>query len=105
MVIYVYSNKEINNNDNLSCNNICEVEVIEVNNCVEKNSIDNNNLININKATLKELLTLTGIGESKAQSIIEYRNANGEFKDINELKNVSGIGEALFDKIKDKIIV
>jgi len=105
MVIYVYSNKEVKNNDNLSCNNICDVEVIEVNNCIEKNNVKNTNLINLNKATLEELLTLTGIGESKAKSIIEYRDTNGNFKDINELKNVSGIGDALFEKIKDKISV
>lgn len=105
MVIYVYSNKEVKNNDNLSCNNICDVEVIEVNNCIEKNNVENTNLINLNKATLEDLLTLTGIGESKAKSIIEYRDTNGKFKDINELKNVSGIGDALFEKIKDKISV
>lgn len=105
MVIYVYSNKEVKNNDNLSCNNICDVEIIEVNNCIEKNNVENTNLININKASLEELLTLTGIGESKAKSIIEYRDTNGNFKDINELKNVSGIGDALFEKIKDKISV
>ena len=67
--------------------------------------VENTNLININKASLEELLTLTGIGESKAKSIIEYRDTNGNFKDINELKNVSGIGDALFEKIKDKISV
>lgn len=105
MVIYIYSNKEVKNNDSLSCNNICDVEIIEVNNCIEKNNDENTDLININKATLEELLTLTGIGESKAKSIIEYRNTNGDFKDINELKNISGIGDALFDKIKDKITV
>ena len=105
MVIYVYSNKEGKNNDNLSCNNICDVEVIEVNNCIEKNNVENTNLINLNKATLEDLLTLTGIGESKAKSIIEYRDTNGNFKDINELKNVSGIGDALFEKIKSNITI
>ena len=105
MVVYIYSNKEINSNDNLNCNNICEVDVIEVNNCIGINNVDNSNLININKATMEELLTLTGIGESKAKSIIEYRNSNGNYKNIDELKNVSGIGDALFDKIKDKITV
>ena len=64
-----------------------------------------NKKININTASLEELITLNGLGESKAKSIIEYRNSNGEFKNVEELKNVDGIGDALFDKIKDKIIV
>lgn len=108
MVIYVYSNSEIKNNNSLSCNDICNVEVIEVNNCIEKNEISNeksNSLININTATLEELQTLSGIGESKAKSIIEYRSNNGSFKTIDDLKNVSGIGDALFEKIKDNITV
>ena len=109
MVIYVYDNSEIKNNDSLSCNNICNIEVIEVNNCIENNDTNNkessNALVNINTATIEELLTLTGIGESKAKSIIEYRSTNGSFKAIEEIKNVSGIGEALFNKIKDKITI
>lgn len=104
MVVYVYSNKDIKSNDSLSCSNICEVEIIEVNNCFEGTK-ENVDLVNINKANINDLLNLTGIGESKAKSIIEYRDKNGEFKDIDELKNVSGIGEALFDKIKDKITI
>ena len=105
MVVYIYSNKEVKNNDSLSCSNICDVEVIEVNNCVEVTTNNNDKLININEASLDELLTLTGIGESKAKSIIEYRNSNGKFKNVEELKNVDGIGDALFDKIKDKITI
>ena len=110
MVIYVYSKKEIKSKDTLSCNNICNVEVIEVNNCIELDNSENDlnnsiNLVNIYTASLEELLTLSGIGESKAKSIIEYRNSNGNFNSIEDLKNVSGIGDALFEKIKDKITV
>ena len=105
MVIYVYSNKEIKNNDNLTCNNICNVEVIEVNNCIETNISKNEKLVNINKASLEELLTITGIGESKAKNIIEHRETNGDFVSIEDIKNVSGIGDALFEKIKDKITI
>ena len=52
-----------------------------------------------------ELTSLPGIGESTAQKIIDYRKQNGKFKTIEDLKNVSGIGESKFDNIKDKITV
>jgi len=48
-------------------------------------------------------MTVSGIGKSKANSIIEYRNSNGSFKSIEDIKNVSGIGESLYEKIKDFI--
>ena len=66
---------------------------------------NDNSKININKADITQLTTLTGIGESKAQSIIEYRNNNGSFKTIEDILNVSGIGDTLFAKIKDNITV
>lgn len=62
------------------------------------------NKVNINTATKEELLTLNGIGESKALAIIEYRNSN-KFNSIEDLMNVSGIGESLYNKIKDSITV
>lgn len=62
-------------------------------------------LININTAGINELTTLSGIGTSIAQRIIDYRNNNGKFKKIEDIKKVSGIGDALFNKIKDKITV
>lgn len=102
MVVYVYSDDEIKKGNNkLTCNTLCENNIIEVNNCVENTNKD---LININTATLEELLTLPGIGESKAKSIIEYREEN-KFKNIEELKNVNGIGESLFEQIKNKITI
>ncbi len=61
--------------------------------------------VNINTATLEELLTITGIGESKAKAIIEYRNEKGQFKSIEELKEVSGIGDSIYEKIKDSITI
>lgn len=61
--------------------------------------------VNINTATLKELITLNGIGESKAQAILEYRTKNGNFKTLEDLKKVSGIGEAAYEKIKDNICI
>ena len=102
MVVYVYSDNEIKKGNNkLTCNTLCENNIIEVNNCVENTNKD---LININTATLEELLTLPGIGESKAKNIIEYREEN-KFKNIEELKNVNGIGESLFEQIKNKITI
>ncbi len=65
----------------------------------------NNGKININTATSEELQTLSGIGESKAQAIIYYRNTNGPFNSIEEIVNVSGISENLFAKIKEDITV
>lgn len=64
-----------------------------------------NDTININKADEKELQELNGIGESLASSIIKYREDNGKFKNIEDLKNVPGIGESKFSNIKEKIKV
>ena len=103
MVIYVFSNKEIESGSkSSSCSTICGVNVIEVNNCVDENN--SSDKVNINNATLEELMTLTGIGESKAKNIIAYREKE-KFKTIEDIKNISGIGDALFEKIKDRIVV
>ena len=64
----------------------------------------NNTLININSCTINELLTLPGIGEVKANNIIEYRKKN-KFNTIKDIMNVSGISESLFKKIKEYIKV
>lgn len=61
--------------------------------------------ININTATQTELELLTGIGPSTASKIINYREENGKFKTIEEIKNVSGIGEAKYESIKEEITV
>lgn len=70
-----------------------------------KSETGNKSLININTATKEELTALNGIGDSKAQAIIDYRNENGYFSSIDELMNVSGIGEKTFAKNKDLITV
>lgn len=61
--------------------------------------------VNINTAGVEELTTLSGIGESKAKSIIQYREKVGAFQRIEELKNVSGIGDAMFERVKEEITV
>ena len=61
--------------------------------------------INLNTASEVELQTLTGIGPSKAAAIIQYRTENGPFKSIEDLKNISGIGEKTFEKLKEDITI
>lgn len=68
-------------------------------------SESNDGLVNINTATKEELMTLNGVGESKALLIIEYRENNGGFNAITDIMNIRGIKEGLFNKIKDKIKV
>ena len=61
--------------------------------------------VNINTATAQELQTLNGIGPSKAAAIVEYRNANGPFKSPEDIKNVRGIGNGIYQKISSEITV
>jgi competence protein ComEA len=76
-----------------------------INNGKEENTDSTNktNKISLNTATKEDLMTLPGIGESKALAIIEYKNNNGLFKNIEDIKNVTGIGDSVFDKIKNLI--
>ena len=83
-----------------------------VNNQPVINSKNNTNVnqaqdskISINTANVSTLMTLKGIGQKKAESIVEYREKNGLFKKIEDITNVSGIGNSIFDKIKDYIKV
>ena len=61
--------------------------------------------MNLNAATQAELETLTGIGPSKAIAILEYRETNGKYQQVEDLKNISGIGDKTFEKLKDSITV
>lgn len=66
-------------------------------------SSNDNGKININTATEAELVQLPGIGPVTAQKIIDYRESNGKFSNVEDIKNVSGIGDKKFEQIKDKI--
>lgn len=72
----------------------------DISNSVQATESD---VININTATLEELQKINGVGEVKAKSIMEYREKNGGFNSIEEIKNIDGIGEKTFEKMKDKI--
>lgn len=61
--------------------------------------------VNINTANEEKLKTLPGVGESMAKKIVEYRNKNGKFSSIEDIKNVTGIGESKYDSIKDYITI
>lgn len=94
--------------------NIPDVNTVDTSNYITENigeniiiedTKTNKNLVNINTATQTELETLTGIGPSTALKIIKYREENGKFKTIEDIKNVSGIGDSKFESIKDEICV
>lgn len=70
-----------------------------------ENNDSNYSKVNINTANLTELMTIRGIGEAKAKSIVEYRETHGTFKSIDELKNITGIKDGVLDKIRDSITV
>ncbi len=119
MVIYVFTKQELQ--EKKSANEVvceipkCECETVTIEECPKVNTNvninDNTNksdnttddLISINTGSIEELTKLEGIGESKAQAIIDYRTNNGPFKTLEELMNVSGIGEKAFEKIKNNI--
>lgn len=72
---------------------------------IVENDIKDENKININTATQTELEVLNGIGPSTALKIINYRNENGKFKKIEDIKEVPGIGESKFEGIKENICI
>ncbi len=87
----------------ISNNQIIDEAILKNNQEIE--SSDDTNKISINKATLEELISLPGIGEKTALKIIEYRETYGPFWNIEDLKNVKGIGDKKFEKLKDYISI
>lgn len=72
---------------------------------IEKLQLSGKGKVNINRASKEELMTLPGIGESKAESIISYRKEKGSFKNTKDIMQIAGIKESLYEKIKDLIQV
>lgn len=72
---------------------------------IEENNSEKNTKININTADLNKLCELPGVGESLANKIINYRQTNGKFKNIEDLKNVNGIGDKKYDNLKEYICI
>ncbi len=70
---------------------------------IQRQGSESSKLININTASSEELQSLTGVGPSTAEKIIQYRQTSGPFEKIQDIKNVSGIGEKTFQKFMDKI--
>ena len=118
MVIIIYTNEEIQEMTEGSTSikvvdKECICPKIENNACIDNNNKYTNisseinqstsNKISLNNASKEELMTLNGIGESKANAIIEYRNNNGLFKQIEDITNVKGIGNSVYEKIKDRL--
>ena len=116
MVIIIYSRQEVENwvatkqqEEYLQKKCLLEEEgQVENNACIEE-KIDPEEkqpsaMVNINTATKEELMTLSGIGETKAEAIISYREKT-PFQKIEDLKNVSGIGDSTFEEIKSNITV
>ena len=111
MVIIVYSSYQVENfkkvkekEQQIQDGCINGVNEVENDACIEEKSEEKEStLVSINTATLEELMTLEGIGEAKAKSIIAYREEHGPYQAIEDLLNVSGIGESLLSKIKENI--
>lgn len=114
MVIFIYKKsvyKKVNKVDTG-----CKSNGYDISKCVEKKEsiIESSNknitsnetkLININTASINELTTLSGIGKSKAEAIITYRQNNGLFKSIEDIMKVSGIGKSTYEKFKANITI
>lgn len=112
MVIIIYTKDEVQNSNLVNTvikvvEKECVCPNIENDSCINDKITDTitngSGKVNINTASMGELSKLDGIGESKAQAIIKYREENGNFKTIEDITNVSGIGSSVYEKIKDNI--
>lgn len=104
MVIIVYNKNEVTSNSGSIKNVTNDASIVTTTISSKSSKSESNVVVNINTASLEELQTIPGIGEGKAKKIIEYRNDN-KFNTIEDIKNVSGIGDSLFEQIKNHITV
>ena len=108
MVIIIYTKDEVKNSNVVDTvvkvvEQECICPNIQNDGCINNqitDTIGENKLININTATLDELKSIPGIGEAKAQAIINYRKSKGKFEKIEDIQNVEGIGSKLYETIK-----
>lgn len=119
MVIIVYSKEEIEKMKNgessivvvegeCKCPNLTNDGCLKEENVItnqKPNTNSSTGKININTASIEELMTLNGIGKAKANDIINYRKEHGLFQSVEEIKNVKGIGDTTYEKLQDKIVV
>jgi competence protein ComEA len=95
--IYIPTKKEVED--------LTPIDYDESDSAVSENDAKQSDKVNINTADMEQLMTLTGIGEAKAKSIITYREDHNGFKSIEEIKNINGIKDSVFQKISDVITV
>lgn len=96
----IYVDKDLNNNNDSDDEQYTEGYISE------DGSANFEGKVNINTATAEEISeNLDGIGDTIAQRIVEYREQNGNFSNIEDIKNVSGIGDSKYEKIKDSICI
>ena len=100
----VEEEKSLGNQNNNNVNTVVK-HTNNGNNLNNNVSITKNNKININTANISELKQITGIGESTANKIIDYRENVGKFKKIEDIKEVKGIGDSKFESLKNKITI
>lgn len=116
MVVVIYTKEEIEEMRKGSTavkyiEKECVCPKIQNDSCLDKVIYNSDGIIidkgkvSLNSATLKQLTSLPGIGESKALKIIEYRDLNNGFSSIEEIMKVSGIGPSLYEKIKDYLVL
>jgi len=96
---------ELQKQNNLLREQLSSQSSTQVAGAVSEKNADNTDLININTALAEELDKLPNIGPARAADIISYREENGGFQSIEELKNISGIGDKTFEEMKDLVTV
>ncbi len=105
----IYFSKLLEDEQCIKIYKIGEVTDVEFEEEITNNSNNSENesatkkKININSATVEELKTLSGIGEVRAKSIVDYRESNGKFNSIDDLANITGIGSKTIEKLRDMV--